>query len=397
MTFFLDNISLFWGILTIVLAIVGCLVNPFFRGLRFPEEEEEEDNDEDTSPIDESQDTEGETIPVSILVTAHDMPDSLGQNLQTFLEQDYPEFQVIVVGEKGDSATEDILKRLSEKYEHLYYTMIPSSSRYMSREKLQITLGVKASKYEWVILTYPGCRPNGKNWLRTMARNFTAGNNLVLGVVLPEETTSGYFRFRHIRTLYYLMRRAQRGIALCTHMANIAFRKSMFIDGKGFLGNLHLVRGELDFIVNKYASETGTAVELSPSSWLTEQTLSRKIRVNRRLYLIASRKYMQRMSSMRVLCFLDHLFPWLSLLFSVGTLIYAALFADWILLSMSVVALLLLLIGRMIIAGKAVRHFDQALSYLSMPFYESRLIWSDLVYKIRYARSDKNDFTSHKL
>ena len=32
-----------------------------------------------------------------------------------------------------------------------------------AQQKLQITLGVKAAKHEWIILTEPNCRPS--NWL----------------------------------------------------------------------------------------------------------------------------------------------------------------------------------------------------------------------------------------
>ena len=51
----------------------------------------------------------------------------------------------------------------------------------------------------------------------------------------------------------------------------------------------------------------------------------------------------------------------------------------------------------MIIAGKAIRHFDDDLSYIMLPFYEYGIIWRNLANKLRYWHADKNDFTSHKL
>ncbi|MBP5712258.1 MAG: hypothetical protein J6W77_04550 [Prevotella sp.] len=85
---------------------------------------------------------------ISILITAHDNAMELDNHLPTLLSQDYPGiFEVIVVAEKGDGSTEDVLKRyLNNRL--LYYTFIPDSSRYMSRKKLMITLGVKAARYE---------------------------------------------------------------------------------------------------------------------------------------------------------------------------------------------------------------------------------------------------------
>ncbi len=66
----------------------------------------------------------------------------------------------------------DFLKRTAAENPHLYYTYIPESSRYMSRKKLQITLGVKAAKYEWIILTEPNLHAQATtSGLHTMARN----------------------------------------------------------------------------------------------------------------------------------------------------------------------------------------------------------------------------------
>ena len=78
-----------------------------------------------------------------------------------FLRQQYAaDYQVIVVCQSTDGETQDFLKRTAAENPHLYYTYIPESSRYMTRKKLQITLGVKAAKHEWIILTEPNCRPS---------------------------------------------------------------------------------------------------------------------------------------------------------------------------------------------------------------------------------------------
>ena len=111
---------------------------------------------------------------VSIVITAHDNAAELRRNLPLVLAQQYPgNFQVIVVAEKGDSETENVLKLLSAD-KHLYYTLIPESSRYMSRKKLSITIGVKAAKSEWIMLVEPSCRPEAEHWLATAIRTKTS-------------------------------------------------------------------------------------------------------------------------------------------------------------------------------------------------------------------------------
>lgn len=110
-----------------------------------------------------------------------------------FLRQQYTaDYQVIVVCQSTDGETQDFLKRTAAENPHLYYTYIPESSRYMSRKKLQITLGVKAAKHEWIILTEPNCRPSNDKWLQTMVRQCQDPNHLVLGYVALDEEPRAY-------------------------------------------------------------------------------------------------------------------------------------------------------------------------------------------------------------
>ena len=132
------------GAVVVSLAILGSLINPFLRSLRFPEAEDLEATD-GAKAATESQ-PEAKTEPMTVLITAHDSLPELERNLPHFLQQKYaPGYQVIVVCQSTDGETQDYLKRMAAEYPHLYYTYIPESSRYMSRKKLQITLGVNAA------------------------------------------------------------------------------------------------------------------------------------------------------------------------------------------------------------------------------------------------------------
>lgn len=366
----------------VTLAILGSLINPFLRSLRFPREAEYVD----------------EQKPVTVLITAHDNLPELERNLPMFLRQKYSaDYQVIVVCQSTDGETIDFLKRTAAENSHLYFTYIPESSRYMSRKKLQITLGVKAAKYEWIIMTEPTCKPENDKWLATMARNCQAPNHLVLGYVQFDEDTKSVRRFESIRKAFYLLRRAQHSYGYRTHMPNVAFRKSDFLKEQGYQGNLEYVRGEYDFLVNKYAELGETAVELDCDAWLVHDEPSSKSWHNAHLYLQASRKSLSRAKSMRMLMFFDHLMPHLSLIASLAALVYGLIMRDWIITGCAGFSLLLLFIVRMIIAHKAIKHFDDDIAMFKLPFFEYGIIWRNLATKMRYWRADKNDFTSHKL
>lgn len=383
------------GAAVVVLAIVGSLINPFLRSLRFPESLiPAEDGINPAS----SASNRSEQQPVTVLITAHDNLQELERNLPMFLRQQYTaDYQVIVVCQSTDGETQDYLKRMAAENSHLYYTFIPESSRYMSRKKLQITLGVKAAKYEWIILTEPTCKPENDKWLATMARQCHEPNHMVLGYVGFDNETKGVRRFDSIRKAYYLLRRAQETYGYRTHMPNVAFRKSDFMQEQGYQGNLALVRGEYDFLVNKYATCGDTAVELDCDAWLIHDEPTDKAWHNAHLYLLAARKTLDRARSMRTLMFFDHLMPHLSLIASIATLAYSILAENWILTGCAGFALILLFVLRMLIANKAIKRFDDEISMFALPFYEYGIVWRNLANKLRFWHADKNDFISHKL
>ena len=369
------------GAVVVLLAVLGSLINPFLRSLHFQKTETAENQP-----------------PVSILITAHDNLAELERNLPMFLRQQYAaDYQVIVVCQSTDGETLDFLKRTAAENPHLYYTYIPESSRYMSRKKLQITLGVKAAKHEWIILTEPNCRPSNDKWLQTMALQCQDPNHLVLGYVALDEETKSVRRFDSIRKAYYVLRRAQQTYGYRSHMPNVAFRKSDFMKEQGYQGNLEYVRGEYDFLVNKYALYGDTATELDCDAWLIREAPSNKSWHNAHLYLQASRKSLERAGSMRTLMFFDHLMPHLSLIATLAVAAYSILMKNWILTGCAGFSLLLLFIVRMLIANKAIRHFDDGIAMFKLPFFEYGIIWRNLATKLRYWRADKNDFTSHKL
>lgn len=369
------------GAVVVLLAVLGSLINPFLRSLRFQKTETAENQP-----------------PVSILITAHDNLAELERNLPMFLRQQYAaDYQVIVVCQSTDGETQDFLKRTAAENPHLYYTYIPESSRYMSRKKLQITLGVKAAKHEWIILTEPNCRPSNDKWLQTMVRQCQDPNHLVLGYVALDEETKSVRRFDSIRKAYYVLRRAQQTYGYRSHMPNVAFRKSDFMKEQGYQGNLEYVRGEYDFLVNKYALCGDTATELDCDAWLIREAPSNKSWHNAHLYLQASRKSLERAGSMRTLMFFDHLMPHLSLIATLAVAAYSILMKNWILTGCAGFSFLLLFIVRMLIANKTIKHFDDGIAMFKLPFFEYGIIWRNLATKLRYWRADKNDFTSHKL
>lgn len=210
--------------------------------------------------------------PLSVIIVTKDSSSMLKDNLPCILEQDYPEFEVIVVNDESAGEDEDILKLLEKNYSNLYHTFIPKSARYISRKKLGVAMGIKASKYDWIVLTEPYCKPSGNKWLRSMARYFNEGTDVVLGYC-NYNTSKGYFA-KHITSdlIIRYMRIFGRAIAHSPYMGfgtNLAFRKNAYDSHKGFSKQLNLLRGEDDLFVNEISNSRNTQVVVSAESLMT--------------------------------------------------------------------------------------------------------------------------------
>lgn len=394
----LDNTTIIFGAIVLLLALITPWINIFVRRPRVEENELQGDENSEVGDETEEGNGAGDTLPpISIIITPHENARELEENLPLFLEQDYPsDFKVIVVAWKSDSDDEDVLKRYSSN-PHLYTTYIPDSSRYMSRKKLAITLGVKAAKTEWLIMTDITSRPDSNQWLRTMAEKCTDGNNIVIGYTRYEDSTSDYRRFERMVEDFYLMRETKKGKTYRCDSKCLAFRKSDFIKGEGFRGNLKYLRGEYDFMANKYATPMSAALVTDPNAWMTDEEPTNKQWRNRRLFYIEDRKHLDRSARHRLPVITDQIALHINWLTIIAAAVVAWMTGRWILMAAAGLALVLTIVLRSVIASKAYNEWGADIPSWKTVFYEIGLLWHRILYNIRYARTDKNDFISHKI
>ncbi len=205
-----------------------------------------------------------ELPPLSVIIYARNESENLYNNLPAVVEQDYPQFEVIVINDGKSNESEDFLTLMEERYPHLYHSFVPESSRYISHKKLAVTLGIKASKYEWLVLTEADCRPVSDQWLRLLARNFTSQTQIVLGYSGYGRGKGWLHKLSIFDNLFTSMRYLGSALARAPYMGigrNLAYRKDLFYEQKGFSFHLDLQRGDDDLFINHTASSKNTRVE----------------------------------------------------------------------------------------------------------------------------------------
>lgn len=208
----------------------------------------------------------------SVIVYANDEASNLSRLLPQILEQDYPaQFEVIVVNDGSSESTRDIVNELEMRYPNLYLTFTPDRSRNLSRKKLALTLGIKAARYETIVLVNASSRIESPHWLSLMTRNFSDNIDIVIGYATPNPKSD--------KSLGRRRRAFDRAAEATTYLSaaignspyrgfsyNLAYRRKCFFDNKGFSRSLNLHYGDDDVFINEITNSNNTTVELSPES-----------------------------------------------------------------------------------------------------------------------------------
>ncbi|OYD43930.1 glycosyltransferase [Sphingobacterium cellulitidis] len=209
--------------------------------------------------------------PVSIIICAHNEQENLKTYLPAILEQDYSNFEVIVVNDCSGDDTKWVLKDFTEKYAHLKVVEIKEHIQLKHSKKFALTMGIKGAQNPYLLMTDADCQPNSSLWLKEMAGSFLENKEIVLGY-------SPYFKFpgflnRLIRfetshtamsyLSYALKKDAYMGVG-----RNLAYQKDLFFKARGFTEHMHIKSGDDDLFVNANANRRNVEINIHPDAFV---------------------------------------------------------------------------------------------------------------------------------
>jgi len=309
-----------------------------------------------------------EQPPVSVIICAKDEEDNLRQFLPFILNQDYPDFEVIVINDGSTDDTETLLNNLCVEYPNLRTTFVPVGARNLSTKKLGLTLGIKAAKNELMLFTDADCMPEDTRWIANMARNFTPQTDFILGYGAYLNKKGFVNRLITYDTLFIALQYMGMAISGKPYMGvgrNLAYRKETFFLNKGFASTLNLISGDDDLLVNKASNSRNTKVEISPESitWSEPNTTFKGWFFQKERHLSVS-SYYKASSKFRL-----SLEPLTRGLFYTA-LIVSFLFGNIVTLAASALLFIIRIVIQLIILNKSSRHFGERRYIFLMPVFD---------------------------
>lgn len=207
---------------------------------------------------------------ISVVICARDEYVRLKENLPLILEQDYPNYEVIVVNHASDDDSSYLLARLSEHYPHLRIVEMKENLNFFTGKKFPLSIGIKSAKNDIVLLTDADCKPAGREWISLMQKRCVAPAEIVLGYG-PYESRKGFLnkliRFDTAMIAVQYLSAALAGFPYMGVGRNIGYRKALFYKNKGFISHYRLDSGDDDLFINSVADRKNTRISLDPGSF----------------------------------------------------------------------------------------------------------------------------------
>jgi glycosyltransferase involved in cell wall biosynthesis len=189
------------------------------------------------------------------------------------LEQDYPHFEVIVVDDASQDATDSILQAFRQKYPPL--RVVSLKHKKTAGKKGALAEGIAAAQYEHLLLTDADCRPASKQWMRHIAGQAVVQHKaLILGYGPYWAAPSWLNKWVQFETAFVLLQYASMALWKQPYMGvgrNLWYKKRLFEQAGGFESHAHLISGDDDLLVNQVATGSNTGLCLHPESFVYSQ------------------------------------------------------------------------------------------------------------------------------
>ncbi len=318
-----------------------------------------------------SQSQTHKNISISVLICAKNEAKKLKKNLPLILEQDYPNFEVVLINDGSTDKTLKVMESFKNEHDNIKIVDVKSIEAFWGNKKYALTLGIKAATHDFLLFTDADCQPVSKHWISEMSSHFSNTKSIVLGYgaykKIKGSLLNKLIRFETLMTAIQYFSYTKMGQPYMAVGRNLAYRKELFFEANGFINHIKLKSGDDDLFINQIANATNTAICFSKESF-TESDPKKSFNewiTQKRRHISTAKYYKFKHKVMLSIFYISQLFFWILSIFLLSTLSYWIFVLSLILLRFIVVYLSL---------GFASKKLNESGLLIFLPFLELFLI-----------------------
>ena len=211
-----------------------------------------------------------EFFPLSLIVCAKNEAENLKTHIPFWLDQEYPDFEIILINDASTDNSLEIMETFAKKHSCIKIVDVENNEAFWGSKKYALTLGIKKAINERMVFTDADCKPVSSNWLKEMSSKFTKEKQLVLGFGSYQKSSgllNKIIRFETLLTAIQYFSYAKAGIPYMGVGRNLGYTKKLFFDANGFSSHIKIPSGDDDLFVNQVATKKNTALCFSKDSF----------------------------------------------------------------------------------------------------------------------------------
>lgn len=216
--------------------------------------------------------------PVSVVLVAQNDGEWLRSNLLYLLEQDYPDFEVVVVNYVSSDDTKFVLQVLSENYKRLKVVTFQENVSGYQGKKYPLSIGIRSAKNDILLFAEPDCVPNdlqNYTWIREMVAGYVHEHvDIVLGFSGIQYKPTLLNWLQQYDNMTYSVEYLGASILnrpFSGNGRNLSYRRSLFLSNNGFIYHYYEPYGADDMFVNQNSRRYNTSQVLTPNSFTMTQ------------------------------------------------------------------------------------------------------------------------------
>ncbi|KAF2510890.1 glycosyltransferase [Flavobacterium zhairuonense] len=210
-------------------------------------------------------------LPVSVIVCAKNEEENVKKFIPLLAEQDYPDFEIVLIDDASRDETLEVFEEFEQQYSNIRLVKVENNEAFWGNKKYALTLGIKASKKEYLLFTDADCYPTSKNWITSMTSQFTMNKTIVLGYggyeKIERSLLNKIIRFETVLTAVQYLSWAKIGLPYMGVGRNLAYKKDEFFKVNGFIDHIQVRSGDDDLFINQAATKENTTISYNPESF----------------------------------------------------------------------------------------------------------------------------------
>ncbi len=316
---------------------------------------------------------ESSGFPVSVIVCAKNEAENLEKNIPLLLEQEYPNFELILVNDASTDETPNIIEKFAEQDARVHTVHIQNNEAFWSNKKYSLTLGIKRAIHNRLLFTDADCQPASKYWIQHMVQSFSEEKQLILGYGGYTKTKgllNKLIRFETLMTAIQYFSFAKMGSAYMGVGRNLTYTSDLFYKNRGFMSHMNIRSGDDDLFVNEAATKKNVALCHHPDGFTysaPKKTWSEWWHQKKR-HITTAKYYKVKHKTLLALYYLSTLLFWI-------LAILCFVFIDW---KIPLALVIFKFFLHYLFVGKGAKHFKEPDLKPWLPFLELLLVLAQL-------------------